>query len=136
MREKFLYPHVMFDVDAGGYCGVFVPTDVMKKIEKATTLFQKQIQSILYENKEKLLVSNWTLANTYGDDGKIDHQQIVNYSDPSDFEAVEDRIRLFIPKQSRKVDVYICDRETAEDIAMEILQEASLEAQKGGEGNG
>lgn len=132
MREQYLYPKVMFEVDVNGYCGVFMPTEVMKKIEKENMLFQKKVQSILTENKDNLLVLNWTLANTYNDDGSINKQQIVKYSDINNkCDSIEKRINLFKPMQPKKVDVYICDRDIAVKIAEEILQEKN-----GGEKNG
>lgn len=126
MKENYLYPHEMFAVNINGqYCGVFVPTKVMKKLMAISTKWSKEVQQCLNEYKDELLVQKWTLANTYNEDGTINKQQIVHYSDPNDqWDTVERRISMFISEQPKHTDVYLCGRETAQEIAMEILQES------------
>lgn len=125
MRENYLYPHTMFEMNAGGYCGVFMPEDVMKKVVKLQALYMKQVQTLLNDNKDKLLVSSWTMATEKDADGKITSSVYVKYSEPipSYWDSVESRIELFKPEQPKKVDVYLCDRDTAGLIAKEILEE-------------
>lgn len=122
MREQYLYPHTMFEMDTFCYCGVFMPEEVMRKIVKLQCLYMKQVQTILNDNKEKLLAANWTMATKKDADGKITASSYVKYSDAnSSWDSVDDRIKLFKPEQPKKVDVYVCDRKTAETIAEEIL---------------
>lgn len=125
MREQYLYPHTMFEMNAGGYCGVFMPTDVMKKLVKIQGLYMKQLQTLLNDNKDKLLVASWTCYSETNEAGAITHQEVVKYSGPvtSYWDSVEKRIELFKPDQPKKVDVYLCDKDTAVLIAKEILEE-------------
>ena len=125
MRENYLYPHTMFEMNAGSYCGVFMPEDVMKKMVKLQILYMKQVQTLLNDNKDKLLPSSWTMAAEEDADGKITSSAYVKYSEPatSYWDSVESRIELFKPEQPKKVDVYLCDRDTAGLIAKEILEE-------------
>ena len=125
MRENYLCPHTMFEMNAGSYCGVFMPEDVMKKMVKLQVLYMKQVQTLLNDNKDKLLVSSWTMATGKDADGKITSSVYVKYSEPipSYWDSVESRIELFKPEQPKKVDVYLCNRDTANLIAKEILEE-------------
>lgn len=125
MKEEYLYPHEMFDISAqGAYCGVFMPTEVMKKLERINAKWAAEIKQLLNEHKNELLVSSWTGFAAKDADGKLLDFQTVHYSDPDcEWESVEQRIDLFKPSQPNHVDVYICDRETAESIAKEIYEE-------------
>jgi hypothetical protein len=124
MREQYLYPHEMFDVSANGlYCGVFVPTDVMKKLMKINAKWVLEIQQLFNEHKNELLVSNWTGYFPKDESGKVTGSTCVQYSDPNDWTSVEERIALFKPRQPTHVDVYICDRGTGVLIAEEIHKE-------------
>lgn len=131
MRENYLYPHTMFEMNAGCYYGVFMPEDVMKKMVKLQVLYMNQVRTLLNDNSDKLLVSSWTMATEKDTDGKITSSVYVKYSEPvpSYWDSVESRIEIFKPEQPKKVDVYLCDRDTANLIAKEILEE-KMEADK------
>lgn len=126
MKEKYLYPKEMFDVSANGqYCGVLVPSHVMKKFMKLSNKWSIEIQQLLNEHKDELLVSDWTGVFPKDDEGKILGSQIVRYSNGNEYNTVEQRISLFKPMQPKHEDVYICTREVAETIAQEIYNERS-----------
>lgn len=119
-----MYPHTMFEFDADGYCGVFMPEDVMKKLVKLQGLYMKQVQTLLNDNKDKLLVKDWTMAYKEDENYKIKKSVYVKFSDTEAYwDSVERRIELFKPNQPKKVDVYVCNRETAKMIAEEVLEE-------------
>lgn len=128
MREKYLYPHTMFEMNAMTYCGVFMPEEVMRKIVKLQGMYMRQVQTTLNDNKDKLLVAEWTMATKEDVNGKIKSSAYVKYSDTcSSFCSVEERIELFKPEQPKRVDVYVCDRETARSIAEELLAEGEVD---------
>ena len=128
MRYEYLYDHEMFDISANGqYCGVLVPTHVMKKFMKISAKWSAEIRQLFNEHKDELLVSDWTGVFPADENGKIVGSETVTYSCPEDFNELQGRIALFVPKPPEHKDVYICKRETAKQIAQEIWDEKQQE---------
>ena len=128
MRHDYLFDHEMFDISANGqYCGVYVPTRVMKKFMKISANWSAEIRQLFNEHKDELLVSDWTGVFPKDENGKIIDPEIVAYSSPADIDQLAHRISLFVPKQPEHKDVYICDRQTAVTIAQEIWDEKHIE---------
>lgn len=125
MREEFLYPKKMYDFPNGGYCGVVVPEHVMKKLVELNYAYSNEVKKILNEYKDELFVSDWTLANEK--DGEvIKRQEIIKFASPEDsWDNIEDRINKFqyVKPEYLKEFYVVKDRETAENIAKEILKE-------------
>ena len=124
MRDKYLCDKNMFNVPAQGiYCGLLMPTKVMRKVMKVQSEATRAIRKILYDYIDEIYPTDWTLANNVDEDGKI-LKQVTIYYTTDDTDAVERRIGLFKPRQPQKVDVYIVPtREVAELIAEEVLKE-------------
>ena len=124
MREKYLCDRNLFNLSPQNiYCGVFVPTSVMRKVMKVESKAVNEIKKILHDHEEELFPAEWTLANEENEIGKILKQVIVHYT-TNDRNSVSRRISLFKPRQPKKSDVYIVpNRDVAEEIAEEILQE-------------
>jgi hypothetical protein len=126
MREEYIYPKNMYQINPGIYCGVFVPEHVMKKILKLTYQHYNNIQKVLNEFKDELLPEHWTLANKE-ENGKIEKQITIRYALINDdsYDNVENRIKLFKPEMPKHIkELYFVDsREQAKEIAEEILTE-------------
>lgn len=128
MREQYLHDKEMFDFNAGAYCGVYMPTHVMKKIARLAAQYSNDVKKVLNEHANELLVSDWTLANKLDDNGKILKQVTIRFARKNDeirFDNVAHRISLFKPPQPIRIkELYIVEsREQAEEIANEILLE-------------
>ena len=135
MREEHLYPREMFDISANGiFCGVFVPTHVMKKFMKISAKWSAEIQQLLNEYEDELFVSNWAGYFPKDENGRITDSQIVKYTDTNECSTAPfttfttaERIKLFKPAQPEHVDMYICDHDTAVEIAKEIYEENAVD---------
>lgn len=122
MRENKLYDKKMYELNAGGYCGVYMEEDVMKQIIEEQEKYTNTIKKILNDNKDKLLVKNWTLANRKNGD-KIEKQIIIDYAIKDD--DVDTRIKLFTVEQPKQIkELYILDKYSdIEEIIKEIEEE-------------
>jgi hypothetical protein len=129
MREQYLCDKNMYNYSAGGYCGVFMPQHVMKKIAKLAAQYSVDVRKVLNEHKDELLAAEWTLANQRDDNGKIKKQVTIHYARENAGglygDNVENRISLFKPAQPEHLsELYIVDSyEQAQAIAAEILAE-------------
>ena len=127
MRQQFLHDKEMFDFSAGGYCGVYVPTHVMKKLGRLAAQYSNDVKKVLNEHAGELLASEWTLANRIDDNGKILKQVTIKYAKkvPSSWDSVAKRITLFQPPQPQHIkELFVVENdEQAKEIANEILLE-------------
>ena len=126
MREQYLCDKHMYDFSNGCYCGVVVPENVMKELVKINIEYSNEVKKVLNKHKDKLYVSDWTLANEMENE-KIKRQVIIKYTDisPNCWDGIEERIKRFsFAKPEYIKDFYIVNsRNQAEEIAEEILQE-------------
>ena len=136
MREKYLCDKNLFKLTAQGiYCGVLVPTSVMRKVMKVENQAMNEIRKILHDSLEELYPAEWTLANNKNTSGEILKQITIDYT-TNNRDEVNRRVSLFKPRQPERCDVYIVpNREIAEKIAKEILQEHLREVKRKEEGN-
>lgn len=127
MRQQFLHDKEMFDFNAGGYCGVYVPTHVMKKLGRLAAQYSNDVKKVLNDHSSELLASEWTLANQLDENGKILKQVTIKYAKkvPDTYDNVARRISLFQPPQPQHIkELYIVENgEQAKEIANEILLE-------------
>lgn len=112
----------LYDFPAGAFCGVLMPEKVMKKIAKLHHKHNEEIRRVLYENKEHLYSSHWTMAV---EEGKETVYVTYTLSKPSCLDGIEQRINLYAPPKCRyQEDVYIVkNHDEAEGIARDLINE-------------
>lgn len=128
MKEQYLYDKEMFELSAGCYCGLYLPTKVMKKVIKVLAEKDNQIKKILNEHKDELKVAHWTGCGIYDENGKLLEFPSIKYAleyDGDGWDGVDHRISLFKCQQPKRVDkLYIVpNNDKAEEIAKEIADE-------------
>lgn len=127
MKEKYLYDKIMFELNAGGYCGLYMPNHVMKKIIKLQANYENKIKQILNEYKDELYPADWTMETEREKTGNLGKSVYLKYAigkENKTWDNVESCIKLFKPNQPEKIDLYIVpNRETATAIAKELLAE-------------
>ena len=114
----------LYDFPAGNFCGVLMPKSVMVKIAKLQAKYAQEMKEVLTENKSLLYTSDWTLANTKDDDGKITKQITIKYVDESST-MLDHRINLFGPVKPKTVPVvYVARNHThAQEIAEQVMKD-------------
>lgn len=123
-RSK-LVPERLYNFPAGGFCGVFVPENVMKILAKANSEYSAEVRRILTEHKSEIHAADWTLANKIDGD-RIVKQVTIDYIDEREPEKIERRIALFqAPKPKYQPEVFrVRDRDEAKEVAEAKLREA------------
>lgn len=104
---------VMWRLNPGGYCGVFMPRHVMQKLAKLNAKHEESVRATLREHESELLPLSWTLNPGYAKGRK----QVVAYY-PDDVSSVSRRIDLFKPEQPERVHVH-ANKESAQRWADE-----------------
>lgn len=126
MKENYLCDKHMYKLDNGQYCGVAMPTHVMKKVMKLNAKYNSEIKKLLFDYKEELYSYSWTLANQM-DGENIKEQVTIHYAltNPDKYDSVDSRIETFsFTKPTYLKNFYIVDnREVANKIAQETLEE-------------
>ena len=80
----------LFEYNPSGYCGVYMPEKVMKKLSKLTADFEEEVRRILLDNIDDLYTYDWGLAYPNGE------QTTVYFANKKD---LRDRINLFKARQ-------------------------------------
>ena len=115
MSEHKTLEQTMWKLCPGGYCGVYMPTHVMKKVVKEHSRMTQRIRDILTEHKAELHAHHWTMS-------ELTNPVYIDYT--VEGEGVEDRINLFKPTPPERVEtVYVLppnSHEKARDIAREL----------------
>jgi hypothetical protein len=108
-----------------GYCGLFLPETVMKKIVKIICKAQDDIKRVLYQDKDILKTYNWTMATKEDEKGQITKVRQVDYILSKDTKKeIEDRINYigYIKPEFRKEVFIVSSHEEAKEIAKMLLE--------------
>ena len=113
----------LYNYSAGGYCGVLMPENVMKKLAKLNHEYSSEVKKVLHDHKQELHTAHWTCAN-HRVDGEIKKQIIVHFTIANNDE-LDRRISLFKASQPEYIKtVYMVGKyEEAYEIAETVLAE-------------
>lgn len=114
-------PERLYKFNPAGYCGVFMPEKVMKKLVKMTDKFEREVRLVLSENKDSLYEYGWSLAYPNG------KQTTVLFADKGD---VDSRIKLFCVDQPEYCPIVYAGTghdEASKEVIKQIEQEATGE---------
>lgn len=131
MKEEYLSNEKMYHISTGCSCGVVVPIDIMKKAQKILLKAENELKNLLLQNKEKVMMYSWSLANVM-DGEKILKQKTFSYSSFYDFYTVEGRIEQLKLTEPRICDEFyiIKTEEQLKEIEDEIREELRDELKK------
>ena len=111
----------LYNYSAGGYCGVLMPENVMKKLAKLNHEYSSEVKKVLSDHKQELYAAHWTCANHKVDD--VIKKQVIVHFTMADEDEVNRRISLFKADQPEYIkDVYMVgERDEAYEIAETVL---------------
>lgn len=123
-------PRHLYDLSAGGLCGVFLPCSVMRKVAREMAEHAIRVKKILTEHSDELYTSHWTCANLMEPGGiSIKKQEIVHFTIPdTTWDNVGRRIELFKPPQPEvlkavyRVESYEEAGKIAEGVLADMLE--------------
>lgn len=119
----YLTGQPMYKFNNGYWMGVLMTENVMRKIVKLNAKYMQDIRQVLINNKDELLVSDWTLANKY-DGEHIVKQVVINYTVEGGQEDLDRRISTFKSDVPKRANVYIVNsHDEAKEIAESVLVE-------------
>lgn len=92
-----LYPEKLYDLNAGSYCGLLMPKEIMEKAVKILHKNSLELKELFRANKDKLRPSEWTMSD-------CPNPVYVKFFVEKDWqEKVENRINLFKLQQPKPI---------------------------------
>lgn len=110
----------LYSLQAGQYCGLFMPEHVMKKLMKLANEYEREVRRVLSDNKSSLYPYYWIMATSDDKDAIY-----IHYVCEDDYETVDDRIKLFKPTQPKYHDIVYVTKthKEAKAIAESLLDD-------------